>query len=127
MPQPIAFLNAKILPAQEATLPIDDAGFALGATVTEQLRTFGGRLFRLDRHLGRLSKSLDICSLDPGLTRDDFSRIAQKLVAHNHPLLAPGDDLGLCIFVTPGPYAALSAGRSGGPTVGLHTFPLAFG
>lgn len=127
MPQPIAFLNGKTLPAHEATLPIDDAGFALGVTVTEQLRTFGGRLFRLDRHLERLAKSLEICGLDAGLTRDDFARIAEKLVAHNFPLLAPGDDLGLCIFVTPGPYAALSAGRRGGPTIGLHTFPLAFG
>jgi len=127
MPQPIAFLNGKTLPAREATLPIDDAGFALGATVTEQLRTFNGRLFRLDRHLERLAKSLEICGLDTGLTRDDFARIAQKLVEHNFPLLAPGDDLGLCIFVTPGPYAGLSAGRSGGPTIGLHTFPLAFG
>ena len=127
MTHPIAFLNGKILAAHEATLPIDDAGFVLGATVTEQLRTFGGRLFRLDRHLERLTKSLEICGLDTGLTRDDFARIAKKLVEHNYPLLAPGDDLGLCIFVTPGPYAALSAGRSGGPTICLHTFPLAFG
>jgi branched-subunit amino acid aminotransferase/4-amino-4-deoxychorismate lyase len=127
MVQPIAFLNGKTLPAREATLPIDDAGFVLGATVTEQLRTFGGRLFRLDRHLERLTKSLDICGLHPGLTRDDFGRIAQSLVEHNHPLLERGDDLGLCIFVTPGPYAGLSSGRQGGATVGLHTFPLAFG
>jgi len=127
MTQPIAFLNGKTLAAHEATIPIDDAGFVLGATVTEQLRTFGGRLFRLDRHLERLAKSLDICGLDPGLAHSDFGRIAQSLVEHNHPLLERGDDLGLCIFVTPGPYAALSAGRLGRPTVGLHTFPLAFG
>jgi branched-chain amino acid aminotransferase len=127
MPQPIAFLNGQTLPAHEATLPIDDAGFVLGATVTEQLRTFGGRLFRLDRHLERLAKSLDICGLDLNLTRNDFGRIALALVEHNHRLLDPGDDLGVCIFVTPGPYAAWSAGRRGEPTVGLHTFPLAFG
>lgn len=127
MTESIAFLNGKTLPAHAATIPIDDAGFALGATVTEQLRTFGGKLFRLDRHLERLAKSLDICGFDAGLTRDDFGRIAQSLVEHNHPLLQPGDDLGLCVFVTPGPYAALSAGRSGAPTVGVHTFPLAFG
>jgi branched-subunit amino acid aminotransferase/4-amino-4-deoxychorismate lyase len=126
MPQPIAFLNGKTLPASEATLSIDDAGFALGATVTEQLRTFRGRLFRLDRHLERLARSLKICGLDCGLTGDDFARIAGSLVEHNYPLVAPGDDLGLSIFVTPGPYPAISAGRRGGPTVGLHTFPLAF-
>ena len=126
MPEAIAFLNGRTVPAHEAAIPIDDAGFVLGATVTEQLRTFGGRLFRTDRHLERLANSLAICGIDAGLTRDDFSRVAQSLVEHNHPLLQPGDDLGLCIFVTPGPYMPISAGRRGGATVGLHTFPLAF-
>ncbi len=126
MSQPIAFLNGKFLPYREATLPIDDAGFALGATVTEQLRTFGGRLFRAERHFERLARSLSICGIDPGMSREDFARVAAELIDHNYPLLAPGDDLGLCIFVTPGPYAAISAGRRGGPTVGLHTFPLEF-
>jgi branched-chain amino acid aminotransferase len=109
-------------------LPIDDAGFALGATVTEQLRTFGGRLFRLERHLERLQNSLRICGIDAGLSRDEFAAIGEKLVRHNHPLVDPADDLGLCVFATPGTYAAISGGRhSEGPTVGLHTFPLAFG
>src|SRR5205807_1582292 len=100
-------------------------GFVLGATVTEQLRTFHGRLFRTARHLERLRHSLDVCGIDPPIDMAEFGRIAEELVARNHPLLAPGDDLGLAIFVTPGAYAAL-AGRESPPTVGLHTFPLAF-
>jgi len=38
--------------------------------------------------------------------------------------LAEGDDLGLTMFVTPGPYRL--AGKSPGATVCLHTFPLRF-
>ena len=45
MTEPVAYLNGLFLPAHQAALPIDDAGFVLGATVTEQLRTFRGRLF----------------------------------------------------------------------------------
>jgi branched-chain amino acid aminotransferase len=126
MNEPIAYLNGQLLPASRATLPIDDAGFVMGATVTEQLRTFGGRLFRLDRHLERLRHSLDICGLDSGLSNSEFGQIAEELVARNHPLLAQGDDLGLAIFITPGPYPALAESRNHIATVGLHTFPLAF-
>ncbi|HEX3997701.1 MAG TPA: aminotransferase class IV [Pirellulales bacterium] len=126
MPEPIAYLNGKMLPAREAAIPVDDAGFALGTTITEQLRTFGGRLFRADRHFERLANSLAICGIEAGLKREDFGRIAQELVERNYPLVELGDDLGLCVFVTPGAYAAISSGRRSGPTVGLHTFPLAF-
>ncbi len=125
MPEPVAYLNGQFLPAHQAALPIDDAGFVLGATVTEQLRTFGGRLFRAARHLERLRHSLDICGIEPPIDIAEFGRVANELATRNHPLLAPGDDLGLVIFVTPGAYPAL-AGRETPPTVGLHTFPLAF-
>jgi branched-chain amino acid aminotransferase len=135
MNEPVAYLNGRLLPADQTALSIVDAGFVLGATVTEQLRSFGGRLFRIARHLERLRHSLDICGIDPGIGSDEFARIADELVAHNHSLLAHGDDLGLAIFVTPGLYIPLAGGRDLRPpisdlrpqsaTVGLHTFPLA--
>jgi branched-subunit amino acid aminotransferase/4-amino-4-deoxychorismate lyase len=126
MDQSVAYLNGQIMPADRAVLPIDDAGFALGATVTEQLRTFAGKLFRVERHLERLGRSLDICGLASPITLAEFGRIAREIAEHNHRLLAPGDDLGLAVFVTPGPYPAIASGRRAQPTVGLHTFPLAF-
>jgi branched-subunit amino acid aminotransferase/4-amino-4-deoxychorismate lyase len=125
MSEPRAYLNGWVSAAQ-ALVPVYDAGFIQGATVSEQLRTFGGRLFRLDEHLARLTHSLKIVGLSLALSADDLARIANDLVAHNHPLLAAGDDLGLSIFVTPGAYATLSPGPSTGPTIGLHTYPLPF-
>jgi branched-chain amino acid aminotransferase len=125
MTEAVAYLNGRFLPASQATLPIDDAGFVMGATVTEQLRTFKGRLFRTERHLERLRHSLDICGIKPPIEVAEFGRIADELAARNHPLISSGDDLGLSIFVTPGAYPAI-AGRESPPTVGLHTFPLAF-
>jgi branched-subunit amino acid aminotransferase/4-amino-4-deoxychorismate lyase len=125
MTEPVAYLNGQFLPAHQAALPIDDAGFVLGATVTEQLRTFHGQLFRTARHLERLRHSLEICGIEPPIDIAEFGRVAAELAARNYPLLDPGDDLGLVMFVTPGAYPAL-AGRETPPTVGLHTFPLAF-
>lgn len=128
MDEPLAYLNGRLLPASKLSLSPTDAGFVLGATVAEQLRTFSGRLFRLNEHLARLAHSLEIVDVDPGLTLDEMARLAEELVAQNHRLLEPGDDLGLSIFVTPGQYAAYAAGNGppAPPTVCLHTYPLPF-
>ena len=125
MSEPLAYLNGSFQPAATASISLVDTGFVQGVTITEQLRTFGGRLLHAEPHFDRLFRSLDLVGLYCGLDRSQMIEIAQQLVAHNHPLLDEGDDLGLAIFVTPGPYRAL-AGRDGEPTVGLHTFPLAF-
>jgi len=128
LPEPIAYLNGQWLPISQAAVSVYDGGFMQGVTVAEQLRTFGGKLFRLDRHLDRLARSLAIVGVNPGLAREDFERIATDLAAQNHKLLDPADDLGLSMFVTPGPYASFaSTARHKGPTVGIHTQPLTFG
>jgi branched-chain amino acid aminotransferase len=129
MTEPIAYLNGAWIPASQATIPVTDLGFMQGVTVAEQLRTFGGKLFRLDRHLDRLTRSLAIVGVDAGLAREEFVRIAEELVARNYPALPAGSDLGLSIFVTPGPYGTFAASgyvQRSGPTVGMHTYTLPF-
>jgi len=127
MMEPLAFLNGKFLAEKSLAISPIDSGFVLGAAVAEQLRTFGGKLFRLDDHLARLEASLAWIGLDPGMTRRDFIDVAEELVAHNHRLLAEGDDLGLSVVVTPGIYAAYADEHAAsGPTVCVHTYPLPF-
>src|SRR5687767_1819668 len=99
--QPLAYLNGSWIPADQASVKVDDSGFVLGVTVTEQLRTFAGRLFRLEEHLGRLRRSLEMIEVDPPLPLADLAKIATELAERNHALLAAGDDLGLAILVTP--------------------------
>lgn len=131
MDEPLAYLNGKLLPASQATISPIDAGFVTGATVAEQLRSFGGKLFRVAEHLRRLWHSLEVVGVDPGVTPEQLTEVAQKLVEANRRLLHEDDDLGLSIFVTPGIYPAYadaletSSGQSG-PTVCLHTYPLPF-
>jgi len=126
MNAPFAYLNGRWIPVSEAAISVGDAGFVLGATVAEQLRSFAGVLFHLDEHLARLERSLDILGLDIGMTRDQLAQVADELVARNYPLLPAGGDLGLSIFATPGVYPAYAESAADGPTVCLHTYPLPF-
>jgi len=98
----------------------------MGTTVAEQLRTFGGKLFRLDDHLDRLHQSLQVVGVEAGMTLDELGEIGRELVSQNHRLLAPGDDLGLAIVVTPGPYPTYCEALPATPMVCLHTYPLPF-
>jgi branched-subunit amino acid aminotransferase/4-amino-4-deoxychorismate lyase len=130
MPEPNVFLNGRFVPASQAHLAIYDAGVVLGATVTEMVRTFRQRLFRLDEHLDRLARSLRYVRFDMGMSMRELDGIATELVAHNAGLIGPQDDLGLVIFVTAGEYPTY-AGSAGAsvrtqPTVCAHTFPLPF-
>jgi branched-chain amino acid aminotransferase len=122
-----AWLDGRFLPRGDLALPVGDAGFVLGATVTEQLRTFAGRLFLPEDHVRRLAESAAIVGIDLPWSTAALLAAAADVATHNHRLGDPDDDLGLVIFATPGDLAAQHAGRSGPPRVAIHSFPLAFG
>ncbi len=66
MPE-IVYLNGEFMEPEKAAIPINDRGFLFGDSVYEVVRSYGGRLFTLDRHLARLERSLheiDIRSVD---------------------------------------------------------------
>lgn len=126
MDEPQAYLNGWFLPASMALVSPVDTGFVQGVAVAEQLRTFAGKVFHLEAHLARLEQSLRIVDVDPRMDRRELAAVAGELVARNHARLEPGDDLGLSIFVTPGPYPAYSDPGEARPTVCLHTYPLPF-
>lgn len=125
MTSQLAYWNGQFVDRSQLAVSVDDPGFVLGVTVSERLRSFGGRLFRLPQHLRRLARSLQIIGVDPGLTDPQWTEIAQRLVAHNYAQRTPPQDLGLVLFVTPGPPAAESQPPS--PTVCLYTDPLPLG
>jgi branched-chain amino acid aminotransferase len=129
MTMPTAYWNGRFLPADQLLIPATDLGFVQGVTVAEQLRTFGGKLFRLEQHLDRLQRSLEIIGVESPLSRESIKQVAESLVAKNHSLLNPADDLGLSIFITPGPYSTFaSSGYSppAGASIGMHTYALPF-
>lgn len=118
---PACYFNGQWLPAHELAIPLDDLGFVLGATVTERLRTFGGRPFRVAEHVARLRHSLEIVGWQADPLADHVEQLIHEFVERNAPLIAPGDDWSIVAFVTPGrTYDAAE------PTVCVHGFPLQF-
>jgi branched-subunit amino acid aminotransferase/4-amino-4-deoxychorismate lyase len=113
------------VPSEELTISVADAGFVFGATATEFVRTFGGRLFRLDDHLDRLRESCRLCRI-PLLASDaELRSSAEHLVKCNWR--AAAGELALVMVATPGVMRHMSgAAGEPSPTLAMHTFPLPF-
>jgi branched-chain amino acid aminotransferase len=124
----LAFLNGRFVPYEEARLPLHDAGFVFGATVTDLCRTFHHRLFRLADHVARFRQSCELARIPQPISDQQIARLAEELVAKNSAQLRPEEDLALVMFATPGPIGYY-AGRKddpsdNSPTFGMHTFLL---
>ncbi len=123
----IAYLNGSFLTGTTPQIPVIDTGFVLGATVAEQVRTCGGKPFRLDAHLDRLLHGLEIIGLDSPLAREEWKDVVHRVVDHNYRLQNAGDDLGVTLFVTPGIYSAYASEQDAtSVTYCVHTYPLPF-
>src|SRR5262245_15388728 len=103
MAEPLAYLNGRFLPQAEAQLPLHDAGFVLGATITDLCRTFRHRLYRFPDHLTRFRQSCRLARLAQPLGDTELGPIAERIVAANTALLTAEQDLALVMFATPGP------------------------
>lgn|SRR5574341_1332063 len=53
----IACVNGRFLPIARAVVSVEDRGFQFGDGVYEVVRSYGGKVFRLDEHLDRLAQS----------------------------------------------------------------------
>lgn len=129
MTEPLAFLNGDYVPLSAAQLSVFDMGIVHGAAVTENVRTFHLRPFRLDTHLERLFHSLRYVGFQPPQGREELAAIVDRLIAHNGRLIPAGHELGVILFVTAGThvgYVGLTGGVPDAPTVCVHTFPLPF-
>ncbi|MGY8768525.1 MAG: aminotransferase class IV [Pirellulales bacterium] len=125
MNEPIAFLNNSWVSPAEVVVSASDVGFMLGVTVAEQLRTFGGKIFRLEGHLDRLQNSLETLGIENPLSRDRLSEVIHELAENNHALLPAGSDLGIAIFITPGSLATYETEQCS-PVIGIHSREIAF-
>src|ERR1700688_3863474 len=113
MSEPLAYLNGQLLPPRAAPLPLHDAGFVFGATVTDLCRTFRHQLYRWPDHLARFRRTCRAIHIDLPVSDEELTRLATHLVANNAALLNRGQDLALVLFATPGP-VGYYAGHDGG-------------
>lgn len=129
MQEPIAYLKGQFVPASKCVLPIYDLGIVLGAAVTDFLRTFHQKPYRMEDHVRRFYRSCKYARIDPPVDFEESVAISEKLLSEN-ARLAPGMELGLVYYMTAGENTVY-AGASGmpdqlTPSYVQHTFPLQF-
>src|SRR5262249_20622509 len=95
MHEPIAYLDHRLVPVSEARLHVFDLGIVGGMAVTEMIRTFRHRPFRLSEHLMRLEQSCRRVGFEMPKPLSELASLAEEIVAHNVRLIADEDDLGL--------------------------------
>jgi branched-subunit amino acid aminotransferase/4-amino-4-deoxychorismate lyase len=128
--EPIAYVNGDYIPISKAALHVFDLGVVAGATVSEMIRTFGHRPFRLPEHLDRMQRSQAALGFETRLTVAEWTAICQHVVSENSKFIPSHHDLGLIAFVTAGQnltyLGQADRDRSRRGTVCVHTFPLPF-
>ncbi|MGL4515039.1 MAG: aminotransferase class IV [Lacipirellulaceae bacterium] len=113
----LAYFNGEWRADAGLAVPVEDPGFALGVTITERLRTFGGRVWRQAEHFRRLRRSAEIVGIDPAVA-DELDAAVTEWVTRHEPLCEADDDWAIVAFATPG--------VGGVPTRCVHGFPLPF-
>ena len=126
----LAWINGNFIPQSEAAITLHDAGFVMGATVTDMSRSFAHKPFMLKEHIQRFMAHCEACFISIKKSEVEFLKAAEELIERNCLLLKPEEDLALVLFATAGPIG-FYLGESGGagdslPTLGMHTFKLPF-
>jgi len=77
-------VDGEVVPASEATVSVEDRGFAYGDAAFETLRAYGGEIFRWEDHAARLADTCETLGLDHGLAASDLKgRIDETLAAND--------------------------------------------
>ncbi len=77
------YLNGALVPRGEARITPFDRGFLYGYGLFETMRSYGGRVFRLDRHLARLMQSAEELDLVSQLDPDELERAIYQTLEAN--------------------------------------------
>ncbi|CAN5128988.1 D-amino acid aminotransferase [soil metagenome] len=80
---PIAYLNGSYLPLAEARVSPLDRAFLFADSVYEVIPVYGGKLFLLDAHLDRFSRSLQAIRLSDPSDRERWTALLETLVERN--------------------------------------------
>jgi branched-chain amino acid aminotransferase len=67
------FLDGKLVPVAEARISVFDHGLLYGDGVFEGIRSYGGRIFRLEQHLLRIEASAHAIRLEIPMTREEMA------------------------------------------------------
>lgn len=127
--EPICLWNDQQIPLSQLAIPVGDIGFFHGVTVSEQVRTFGGRPFELAKHHERWCLGLELLGIKPLISLEQLEVQIAELLAHNAKFVVHKDqdptEQGICFFATPGStnlgWATLATSP---PAFAIYTYPL---
>lgn len=77
------WINKKFVGIDNARISIFDRGYLYGDGVFETMRSYAGRIFRLDEHLDRLFKALKIMRISPPYGKQALEKIIYKCLEVN--------------------------------------------
>ena len=93
----MVFLNGRLLPIEEAKVPVLDRGFIFGDGVYELVPVYSRVPFRLDEHFARLERSLDEVKIRNPHSRPQWRDILYRVIDAQ-----PFEDQGVYLQVTRG-------------------------
>ena len=119
MPQSIFYVNGEFVPAEHASLPLNDLGIVRGYGVFDLWRTYDGTPFHQAEHLQRFAHSAEQINLtlpwsaselsaliDETVARNGLDNVSIRVVATGGPAsdyMTPQGEPSLVIMVTPAP------------------------
>jgi branched-chain amino acid aminotransferase len=115
----LAYVNGKIVPVAEATVPVHDRSFLYGDGAFDTAVARQGRVFRLEAHIDRLFRSLAVLRIPPPLAQTDLRAAALDLMRRNRMVdgfLRMVVSRGTCAYVSLDPRTT-----TGGPTLVMLT------
>ena len=77
----VVYLRGEYLPADQATVPVNDRGFLFADGVYEVTPAYRGRLFRWDQHLARMQRGLQALAID--FDAAPLRQVKEELLARN--------------------------------------------
>ena len=77
------WINGELYDKKDAKISVYDHGLLYGDGVFEGLRSYGGRVFRLERHLTRLWNSAKAILLEIPVSREEISRAIDETLKTN--------------------------------------------
>lgn len=77
------FVNGKVVDERRASLPVFDRGFLYGDGLFETMRSYNGKVFKLDEHLKRLYDAAKIIKLKTPLSKTGLKNAIYRLLRIN--------------------------------------------
>jgi branched-chain amino acid aminotransferase len=79
----ITYVNGEYVPQSEAKLSIFDHGVLYGDGVFDAFCAWNRQIFKLDQHIDRLFKSLNMFQIDMPLSKEELKKVVIEVVQQN--------------------------------------------